>query len=144
MSMANVFLSPINLLLFILLLGLALGQIRIHKITLGIAGVLFAAILFGSFVKLSVFDIPIETLSNIQATMKTFSTLGSSLFVSVIGLQTGLSLKNNSKGSITAFIVGVLMSLSGVVVMLLISLLDHTTSYSTLLRILSGDIETAI
>lgn len=138
MSIANIFISPFNLLFLILLVGLALGQIRIHKITLGIAGVLFAAILVGSFIKHFVSEIPTETLSNTQATMKTFATLGSSLFVSVIGLQTGLSLKNNSKGSIIAFAVGALMSLSGVIIMLLISLIDHTTSYSTLLGILCG------
>ena len=87
MSMANIFLSPFHLLVLILLAGLALGQIRIRKIPLGIAGVLFAAILVGTFVKLFVSATPTETLSNTQATMKTFSTLGSSLLVSIIGLQ---------------------------------------------------------
>ena len=80
-------LSPFHLLVLILLAGLALGQIRIRKIPLGIAGVLFAAILVGTFVKLFVSATPTETLSNTQATMKTFSTLGSSLLVSIIGLQ---------------------------------------------------------
>ena len=138
MSIANIILSPFNLLFLILLVGFAIGRIRIRKITLGIAGVLFAAILVGALIKIFLPNEHTTVLATTETTMKTFKTLGSSLFVSVIGLQAGFSLKNNSKGSVMAMIAGALMSLTGVTVMLLISVLDRSISDSTLLGVLCG------
>ena len=135
MSILNMLLSPLNLLFFILIFGLAVGQIRICKISLGIAGVLFVSIFVGIGIRLFGAEVSAD---NIQSTMKIFSSLGSSLFVSVIGLQTGFSLKNSSKGSIAAFSTGILMSLSGVMAMLLISALDKTVAYPMMLGILCG------
>lgn len=79
-----------------------------------------------------------ELISNAQSTMKIFSKLGTSLFVSVIGLQTGFSIKNNSKESTIAFVIGSIMSLSGVVITLLISILDRSISFASLLGVLCG------
>lgn len=79
-----------------------------------------------------------EIILNAQSTMKTFAKLGTSLFVSVIGLQTGFSIKNNSKNSMIAFAIGALMSMSGVIVMLLISMLDKAICLPSLLGILCG------
>lgn len=138
MSFLVALLSPFNLLFFIVIAGLAVGKLRIYRISLGIAGVLFVSIIAGVLMNHLVSDIYTETISDIQSTMKAFSTLGTSLFVSVIGLQTGFSIKNNSKSSMIAFLIGVLMSVSGVVVMLIVSVLDKTISYSTLLGVLCG------
>lgn len=136
--MLTILLSPFNLLFFIVIIGLVIGRIHIHKITLGIAGILFASIFVGSLIKIFVPDEYLTVLANTETTMKTFKTLGSSLFVSVIGLQAGFSLKSNSRGSIMALITGALMSLSGVTVMLTISAFDQTISHSTLLGVLCG------
>ena len=132
------FISPINLLFFIIIAGFGIGRIRICKISLGIAGILLVAILVGSLMNLLIPETHTEIIANVQSTMTMFSKLGSSLFVSVIGMQTGSSLKNKSKGSFIAFAIGFLMSISGVVIMLLISSLDKSTSYSTLLGVLCG------
>jgi predicted RNA-binding protein with PIN domain len=56
----------------------------------------------------------------------------------VIGLQTGFSIKNHSKNSVLAFVIGSFMSLSGVAVMLLLSLIDKSINYTFLLGILCG------
>ena len=138
MTYLTTFLSPFNLLFFIIVAGFAIGKIRIKHISLGIAGVLFASILVGFLMVMLIPKENSEIISNVQATMKTFSKLGTSLFVSVIGLQTGSSIKSNSKSSLIAFSIGALMSLSGIVTMLLISAFDKTISYPSLLGVLCG------
>lgn len=138
MSCLTILLSPLNLLFFIVVTGLIIGRIRIKSISLGIAGILFAAILVGFLMYLLIPEESKNIIENAQSTLKTFSKLGTALFVSVIGLQTGFSVKNHSIISALAFVIGSLMSLSGIAVMLLISFLDRSMNYASLLGILCG------
>lgn len=138
MSYLTILFSPLNLLFFIIVLGLVIGRIRIKGISLGIAGILFVAMFTGFLMNLFIPKGSIEIIINAQSALKTFSKLGTSLFVSVIGLQTGFSIKNNSKNSIISFSIGAIMSISGVMAMLLISVIDKTINYSSLLGILCG------
>ena len=138
MSCLTILLSPINLLFFMIVAGLAIGRIRIKGISVGIAGILFAAIFVGFLMNKLIPNESREIIENAQSTLKTFSKLGSALFVSVIGLQTGFSIRSHSKVSALAFTIGSLMSLSGVATMMLISLFDKSISYSSLLGILCG------
>lgn len=138
MSCLTILLSPFNLLFFMIVAGLAIGKIRIKGISVGIAGILFVAILVGFLMNKLISNESREIIVNAQSTLKTFSKLGTALFVSVIGLQTGFSIKNHSKNSVFAFVIGSLMSLSGVAVMLLLSLLDKSINYASLLGILCG------
>lgn len=134
----TILLSPINLLLFIIVAGLAIGRIRIKGISIGIAGILFVAIFVGFIINKIIPIESNETIAATQSTLKIFSKLGSALFVSVIGLQTGFSIKKHSKGTVLAFMIGSFMSLSGVAIMLILSLFDKSISYSSLLGILCG------
>ena len=136
MSFLAEFLSPFNLLFFIIIAGFAIGEIRIRRISLGIAGILFVAILAGFLINRP--EEYVEILIGTQSTMKIFSKLGTSLFVSVIGLQTGSSVKNDSKESLMAFMIGSVMSISGVMFIQLLSALDKAISYPTLLGVLCG------
>ena len=138
MSSLTTLLSPLNLLLLIIIVGLAIGRIRIKGISVGIAGILFAAIFAGFLMNKLIPNESREIVANAQSTLKTFSKLGTALFVSVIGLQTGFSIKTHSKNSVFAFVIGSIMSLSGVAVMLLISILDKSINYASLLGILCG------
>ena len=138
MSCLTILLSPLNLLFFMIVAGLAIGRIRIKSISVGIAGILFAAIFIGFLMNKLIPNESREIIANAQSTLKTFSKLGTALFVSVIGLQTGFSIKNHSKESVFAFSIGALMSVSGVAVMLLLSLLDKSINYASLLGILCG------
>ena len=131
-------LSPFTLLFFIIIVGFAIGKIRIGKVSLGIAGILFVAIFLGFLINLLEAKIDVELITNIQSTMKIFSRLGTSLFVAVIGLQTGFSIKTKSKSSLLAFLIGAIMSISGVIITLLIFTIDKAISYSSLLGILCG------
>ena len=98
--MLNIIFSPIPLLLFIIILGFAIGRIRIYKICLGIAGILFTAIFSGVITMHVIPNAHKEILINTQNSMEAFSKLGSSLFMSAIGLRAGASLGGNSKGSV--------------------------------------------
>lgn len=138
MSCLTILLSPLNLLFFVIVAGLAIGRIRIKGISVGIAGILFTAIFVGFIMSKLIPNGYSEIIINAQSTLKTFSKLGTALFVSVIGLQTGFSIKNDSKESAFAFSIGALMSVSGVAVMLLLSLLDKSINYASLLGILCG------
>lgn len=131
-------LSPYNLLFMVILAGFAVGRIHIRRISLGIAGILFVAIFVGFWMNHRIPETLAGMLSEAQSTMKTFSKLGTSLFVSVIGLQTGFSVRKNSKGCLTAFVIGALMSLSGVMLTLLIATFDQEIRYPTLLGVLCG------
>ena len=131
-------LSPLNLLFFIVVTGFAIGRIRIKGISLDIAGILFAAILVGGLMNNHLSKESSELAVAAQNTLKTFSKLGSSLFVSVIGLQTGFSVNHHPRGSMLAFAIGSLMSISGVAVMLLLSFFDKSIDTSSLLGILCG------
>ena len=138
MSCLTIILSPLNLLFFIIVAGITIGRIRIKGISVGIAGILFTAIFVGLLMNKLIPNETREIIVNTQSTLKTFSKLGTSLFVSVIGLQTGFSIKNHSKKSVLAFAIGSLMSISGVAVTLLLSFLDKSINYASLLGILCG------
>ena len=138
MSWLTILLSPLNLLFFIIVAGLSIGRIRINGISVGIAGILFTAIFVGFLMNKLIPNESSEIITTAQSTLKTFSKLGTTLFVSVIGLQTGFSIKKSSNGSVLAFAIGALMSITGVLTMLLISVLDKTISFESLLGILCG------
>lgn len=138
MSLLTIFISPLLLLFFTIVLGISIGKIHLGRISLGIAGVLFAGILAGVLTQCLVPETDFELIIPTKNTMKEFSTLGSALFVSVIGLQTGLSIKNNSKEAFVSFSIGTLMSVSGVFAMMMISIIDKTISFPSLLGILCG------
>lgn len=140
MDLFKIIASPLNLLYFIIIAGLAIGRIRIKGISFDIAGILFASIIIGFLMNKLTSNESSEIIINAQGTLKTFSKLGTSLFVSVIGLQTGFSIKMHSKSSLLSFVIGSLMSLSGVAMMLLLSLFDKSISYSSLLGILCGSL----
>ena len=140
MSIVITIILLINLLSLIIVVGYAIGKIQIHNISIGISGILFTAIAIGFFVNSLVPEVHNDTIHSIKNTMKMLSNLGMSLFISAIGLQAGLHMKGKFKGSLIAFIIGVIMSMSGVLTMLLISKLDETISYSVLLGVLCGSL----
>ena len=109
MSCLTILLSPLNLLFFMIVAGLAIGRIRIKSISVGIAGILFAAIFAGFLMNKLIPNESREIIANAQSTLKTFSKLGTALLVSVIGLKTGFSIKKRSINSMWAFLIGTLV-----------------------------------
>ena len=138
MDYTSILLYPLNILFFIVIAGLAIGKIQIKGVSVGIAGVLFVAIITGYILNRFIPPHSADIFAELRDTMKIFSTLGTSLFVSVIGLQTGLSINGKSINSIIALLIGSIMSIAGVTAMLLISLIDTSITISSLLGILCG------
>ena len=81
-------LSPFNLLFLIIVAGFAIDKIHIDHISLGVARILFASIFVGFLMNLLISGTNAEIISSAQSAMETFSKLGTSLFVLVIGPQT--------------------------------------------------------
>ncbi len=128
--------TPVILFLFIVLMGNALGKVNVRGISLGVSGVLLVAIAMGYL--LSLFC-PSDLPNDFDSAAILFSKLGTSLFVSVIGLSAGGSIAEGSfKNNVICFLVGSAMSISGLVVTQLIGLLDRTIDNSLLLGILCG------
>lgn len=138
MTLLYALLSPFSLLFLMIAVGGLIGRIRVRRFSLGIAGVLFAALLTGFVLQRTLPDGCRELLDDIQSTMKIFSRLGTSVFVSVIGIRTGASLKNDSANALFSFLTGGAMSLCAIAIMKLLATLDKTISASTFAGILCG------
>lgn len=138
MSFLTLFCSPLSLLFFIVAAGLALGKLRLGRTSLGIAGILFVAIVLGALAHGLMPEEGAEIVADARKALQAFSALGSSLFVSVIGMQAGLSTRRHCRNAPAAFAVGALMTLAGTAVMRLIAALDPDVPYTSLLGILCG------
>lgn len=138
MTFLTVLLSPLNLLFFIVAAGFAVGRIRIRGVSVGAAGVLFVAMLTGALMGILIPEAYSEILAAAENTLQILSKVGTSLFVSAVGLQAGRSSGNGSRKSAIAFAIGALMTISGILTMLLLSLLDKSIRHASLLGILCG------
>ena len=96
--------NPLLLLFLIMALGYALGRIRVSGISLGAAGILIVALIFGHFG----FEVP----SIVQ-------NIGLAAFVTAVGFIAGPGFFENFKGKARAYVViGIAIILSGALVCL--------------------------
>lgn len=131
--------SPIQLLIIVIIIGYSLGRMKVCHISLGMAGVLFTAIVAGFILsKLEITDI--SYMSGLQETMKTASTLGTSMFISVVGIQTGYVLNGKTKTNLLALFVGSMMTVSGIFAGWLIHVYDTDVNRSILWGIICGSL----
>lgn len=142
MSVLRVLLSPISITFVVIIVGYYIGQIRILNISLDLAGVLIFAVLVGWLIKKIEPMRSIIDVAEYQTNMKTFSTLGMSLFVASIGLTTGITLDLKKWKDIKPAFIGVLMVASAFVSMKVISFFDKEISISELLGSVCGALTT--
>ena len=128
-------LSPLMVLFAVTLLGYALGKLKIFGITLDLSAILLVAILFGFLIS---HFLPMAIDTDFSDSMSVYSRLGTSLFVSVIGITSGISLKLYSKKTVLYLFLGCLAVLIGFTVVTIIGYIDTETDKSVLLGILSG------
>lgn len=76
--------------------------------------------------------------ANFNNAMSAYSSLETAIFVSVIGITSGFSLKLSSKKTVLYFLIGCIAVLVGFAVTSLIGYIDTETDKSLLLGILSG------
>ena len=127
--------SPLTVLFAVIIFGYVLGKLKICGISLDLSAILLVAILFGFLISRF---LPTAIDADFSGSMSTYSKLGTSLFVSVIGITSGFSLKLSSKKTILHLFTGCLAVLVGFTVMIMIGYIDTQTDRSLLLGILSG------
>ena len=134
MLMIN-FVSPLAITFAVILIGYAIGKIRIGNVSLDLSAILLVAIFWG-FV-MSEID-PSFINEELNNTMSAYSKLGTAVFVSVIGITAGASLGASTKKSILYFLVGCFSVLGAFAVTAFMEYIAPETDKSLLLGALSG------
>ncbi len=128
--------TPIAVLFITILMGIFLGKIRLFGISLNICAILITAILTGFFISKYYSSIADE---NFMLEINQFSSLGTSIFISVVGISSGITMINNiNKKIYKSMIIGSIMVLFGFVITKIISYLDNGAEYSTLIGVFCG------
>lgn len=128
-------LTPLTVLFAVIIVGYVFGKLKICGVSLDLSATLLVAILFGFLIS---HFLPTAIDSGFNSSMSTYSRMGTSLFVSVIGITSGLSLKLSSKKTLLYLFIGSLAAHVGFTVMTVIGYIDTETDRSVLLGILSG------
>ncbi len=134
--------SPITLTFLIVTIGIFLGRIKMFNVSLGLSSTLIVAVICGYLLDkydlISDLEIQTQFISN----MKFFTSLGTSIFVSVIGLSAGYMLDFKNKNILIAFTIGSVMIILAFATVKVISLFDTDITISTLFGILCGSLTT--
>lgn len=137
-NLFTVLTSPIFIIFFIIIIGYYIGKIQIRGISLDLAGVLIIAILSGAVLSAAFPESAILT-DAFQENIKFLSSLGTSLFVSTIGISSGYTLSSCTKLiCLKYFLMGITVVITGFLTFVVIGLIDKETDSSLLLGILCG------
>ncbi len=139
-------LTTLCIVFLIVALGLLLGRIEIKGISLGTAGVLLVAIIFGvifSFV--DSFEIGGEEIilwgSSSESTLKTVSNIGTAMFVTAVGLIAGPKFfRSFNKSMVSYLVMGCAIVLTGVGITVLLTALDPNMDIAMGAGLLSGSL----
>lgn len=142
MTTLSSLLSPISMAFIVIILGYYLGRIKVFKVSLDLSGVLIVAVFAGWMLSLTNYPWTIVDVTEYESNMKFFSTFGTALFVSSIGLSTGAVLDFQKWKDMKAIAIGSLMACSSFAVMRVIAMLDINISMSKLLGVLCGALTT--
>lgn len=134
--------NPISIIFIILVFGYYLGRIKIRGISLDLAGVLILAVVSGWGVSSNEIISKTIDFSTIKSNMQMVSSLGTAIFVSVIGITSGYVLDLRNLQNAKAILIGSMMVISSFALMNLISALDNSISNSKLLGALCGALTT--
>lgn len=128
--------TPYFLLFLIVIIGIAIGEIKFKSISFNISGVIIIAMLFGLF--LSVYYPDLFTDEFINA-FSCFSKLGSKLFIAVIGITSGFNINIKSFRKYFVFLLcGIFMVIAGFITAFIIGKVDNSIETSLLFGILCG------
>ena len=142
MAMLSNLLSPLSVAFVVIILGYLIGKIKFARISLDLSGVLIVAVFVGWLLSVIASRSSIVNVTEYEANMKFFSSFGTALFVSSIGISTGGILDFRKKKDMKAIVIGSLMVCSSFGVMRLIAILNSTISNSKLLGLLCGALTT--
>jgi len=140
--MVESILSPISIAFIAIIVGCVLGKIKVFGISLNLAGVLIVSIALG-YAFASADELrELTGIASLKDNIKMFSSLGTALFVSVIGITTGYSLDFNRGKKNRSALVGIIMALTAFVMMGIILKIDENISLSKLIGALCGALTT--
>lgn len=129
--------SPMTITFFVIVVGYFVGKIRIKGLSLNLAGILIVAIVTGYVSQ--IVDI---NISEMQTQFKTLSSLGTALFVSVIGVSTGYAINVKNLKDLKALLIGSTMVLSSFAILKLLLWTDKTIDESELIGAFCGALTT--
>lgn len=138
----NSLISPLSVAFAVIIIGYAFGRIKICGIALDLAGVLIAAVATGCIMTLGLNTSETDILSEMQLNMKMLSSLGTALFVSVIGIMAGYSADLKKPEDFKAIFIGALMVVFSFATMKAIVAFDTEISISKLLGAVCGALTT--
>ena len=127
--------SPVTILFAVILVGYAMGKIKIGYISLDVSAVLLVAILFGFLLSRM---LPKALDEAFQNAIASYSKIGTSIFVSVIGITASFSLKLASRKTFLYLGLGALTVCSGFLCTTVLELIDPHFNKSLLLGVLCG------
>ena len=108
--MNNIFFDPFVIFCTVILLGYAVGQLKIFGFSLDLSAILLVAVFFGMMN-------PVD-IQSIYSTMKTLSSFGTMLFISAIGVNSGNLLRRRfSKIHLYGFFIGSWMVITAIFTM---------------------------
>lgn len=142
MEVLSNLLSPLSVAFIVIICGYLIGKIKFAKISLDLSGVLIVAVLTGWMLSSVASCSSVINVIEYETNMKFFSSFGTALFVSSIGVSTGGILDFRNKKDMKAIAIGSLMVCSAFVVMNIISEVDTNVSKSKLLGALCGALTT--
>ena len=131
------FITPVTVLFVVIIVGYAIGRIRIFNVSLDLSAVLLTAIMAGFI--MSKFFTPVID-ENFSITIKAYSNLGTALFVSVVGISSGFSLKLNSKKTPVYVGLGAFTVICGFISFYILKYMFPDFDKSLLLGILCGSL----
>ncbi len=117
--------SAVTVIFLVVFLGLLLGSVRFKGLSLDMAGVLIVAVLFGVIGSICPgTTILRDFLDTGDTAMNFLSALGTALFISAVGLESGFGLFSVKKRAVPFFLLGVGGVLINYVVLLLVTAFD--------------------
>lgn len=131
--------SPMVLAFLIIVFGYWIGKFRVYSFSAGLSAVLIVAVGAGMLLSVSGLSSDAAYMTSLYSSMKIFFSLGTSLFVSAVGLSAGYALSQTFKADkLLCVLSGALMTAMGFVTMFVIGRFDNKISRSALLGILCG------
>ena len=127
--------TPVLIVFCLSFLGLLIGKIKIGNICIGLAGVLGISLLLGGVSK----GIFLKWDNSYMKSFDFLSSLGSAIFLSVIGLSAGNAFLNKKeKRHEKAFVCGFFVVFLGALIAILIAYMDPTLPKDLLLGLFAG------
>lgn len=142
MAVLNSLLSPIPVAFVVIIVGYYLGRIKLFGVSFDLSGVLIVAVITGWLLAVIGPKNTVVDMLEYQTYMKMFSNFGTALFVSSIGISTGVMLDFRKYKDFKAALIGSLMVVSAFLTMKLISLVDDKITISKLTGALCGALTT--